>query len=508
MSRRSWRNTGATSARKPGRRAVLAALAAGVSLAGCSGAPGSGDGSDPESEGSPNDDGDGGAASSPEPTDATSQETPDSQGSGWRQFRADAANTGYAERTGPRGDAVRWRTDLPSAARAPVAVADGTAYVLTADGGLIAYRIGDGREQWQASLTVAPSTSPAVTDSGVFLATESGVARVSREGEPVWRRDLSTGAAALEPPRGRGQPRLRDGRRYASGAGTAAGPARRQQSSPERAGVTVRGDRLYTAIGSDVVALGTEAGGTLWRTGLESAPGTPALGEGGELRVCTDRHVVGLGSGGAVNFRTEIGEGLSAPAIADGIAYVATGQRTERERVVAVGPGGEVQWRTAPAESDVTPTRLAPVAGRLSRDPGGLGLGSSQVSYNPSSAPAVGPDGIYAGTVTGVAALTRDGTVRWRTALEGVEGDPVVVGDRVYAAADPGVVVLDRADGTERQRIALGTSQQAGAVAPRGRFAAARFQVETGPTASPAVADGVYVPVNQVDGGPALVAVD
>ena len=89
---------------------------------------------------------------------------------GWTQFRGNARLTGIAASAPPAAPAVRWTYEAGEAIDSSPAIADGTVYVATSNGDLVAIDLASGKLRWKYA-TGGPigESSPAVGGGLVFF---------------------------------------------------------------------------------------------------------------------------------------------------------------------------------------------------------------------------------------------------------------------------------------------------------------------------------------------------
>ncbi|WP_276250605.1 PQQ-binding-like beta-propeller repeat protein [Haloarcula rara] len=138
------------------RRYLVTAVGAGITgLAGCTGGG--------------TDEGTRGTATSP-------TESPDSSGSvdgEWPMYRADAANTGTLDTTGPTESVTeQWRFDLDELVWSAPAVVDSTVYIGCDDENLYALDARSGSEQWRFEADNRVQSAPAVADGTVYVGSD------------------------------------------------------------------------------------------------------------------------------------------------------------------------------------------------------------------------------------------------------------------------------------------------------------------------------------------------
>lgn len=284
----------------------------------------------------------------------------------------------------PSDGRIEWATELPDEATGWPAVA-GDAVVVSAAGVVAAYGAASGEQRWEQDLDERPVGEPTVVGDSVVVPL-SGVS------------DGESGESVHDPMV----------RAYALGDG------RERWTSP----MPERG--LELAVGGDVVVVvshGYDGSGTV--VGL-------SLGDGGE------------------RWRTPVdGNFFRSPVVADGAAYLASGDDVATALTVA---DGAERWTAAGGRGGVVADGdTVYAAGRERLVARAAADGSERWAFDPDDgqsfvAPAVGDGTVYlGGNYTDLRALdATDGTERWSRGFPSqvVEGDMVMQG----LAAQPSVV--------------------------------------------------------------------
>lgn len=197
----------------------------------------------------------------------------------------------------------RWTPDGDEigSIRSPLAVADGTVYLLDEDGIVCAIDSETGEEKWRQPTFVRTSSSPVVVDGMVYFGSEDNEATALRteDGEPQWRTRLSHESeetVAVTP-----DSVFATGGGNVTGLSTADGTIeweRQFDDVGQLGSPTVAGDTVYVGSRSDgtVLALATGDGTERWRVETRSVP----FGDYTRSGV------------------------VDGPAVVDGVAYVAT----------------------------------------------------------------------------------------------------------------------------------------------------------------------------------------
>ena len=289
----------------------------------------------------------------------------------WPAPRFDAGNTGHVPVRPPtESPTVRWRTTLPTprvdgaADASSPTVADGRAYVTTADGAF-ALSLRDGTERWRHETTPA-TTGPTVgyddelappipADGRVYLATDEGVVALhADDGSVAWR---ATDAAAT------GVPTVHDdGLIVPTADGLASLDARdgsRRWTASVDATLPAVADGTVVAGGEETVALDVATGEREWSASTRAefypvvADGTVFLG--------TYSRLVGLAlDDGAERWAVDRGGGrtFAAPVVTPETVYTVERPSEAPDATFAldrVGDGApEPRWCSYVGEGAVT----------------------------------------------------------------------------------------------------------------------------------------------------------
>lgn len=93
----------------------------------------------------------------------------------WPVHRGTAAQTGLSATTLPKSPALLWKYELGSGAGLAAAIADGTVYVGSEDGKLVALDLATGQQQWEFKREDAIAAPPTVFGDHIYVGDESGM---------------------------------------------------------------------------------------------------------------------------------------------------------------------------------------------------------------------------------------------------------------------------------------------------------------------------------------------
>ena len=110
------------------------------------------------------------------------------QQTSWPQFRANPQLTGVASGTLPASLKVLWTFDVKEAIESSAAIADGSVYVGTAGGELIALDLQSGALRWRYRTGEIGESSPAVAGGVVYIGDLTGVFHAvdTKTGKALW----------------------------------------------------------------------------------------------------------------------------------------------------------------------------------------------------------------------------------------------------------------------------------------------------------------------------------
>src|SRR5262249_23868841 len=109
----------------------------------------------------------------------------------WAQFRGNARLTGVAASPPPDTLTLKWTFDAGDAIESSAAVVDGTVYVGSAKGELLAIDFETGKRRWAYSTVEGGfigESSPTANAEAVFIGDLAGVVHAGsvRDGKPIW----------------------------------------------------------------------------------------------------------------------------------------------------------------------------------------------------------------------------------------------------------------------------------------------------------------------------------
>ena len=300
---------------------------------------------------------------------------------------------------------LRWQSDIDDGLSCPTLGADGTAYVATGHGGVVARRA-DGSLKWMYDSGMTSPVELTNGPDGTLLVSSNWFVRaLQSDGSPIWTHES----------------------RSTITASPVAGPDR----------VVIGTENGLTALRND--------GSVAWRYAAMSPVLTTAIGaEGTTYAVLADGAVHALRADGTPAWTTQLdGTITGAPAAAaDGVVYISTGSR-----LLAISEGA-VAWDQRPEAAQFSAPAIGPdgtvFVGCYGRswnmvsqqnhlfafDSRGNMKWSYQIGGRDGSPPAVAADGtIYVGSDR-LYALTPDGELAWEYMPEGAIGSaPVVAAD-------------------------------------------------------------------------------
>lgn len=363
-------------------------------------------------------------------------------------------------------------------ANAPVIAGD-RAYVATAEGGVLAYRLDRVRAKWTFEAGGAVRSSPAVADGSVYVGSDDGrvYALDAASGEKRWATEVGdsvrSSPAVAE---GRVHVGSSDGKLYTLDAGTGEVLWSRtvHDRFPAHASPTVHEGRVFIGAGQGLTlrAFEAESGDQAWS--FEANKGSHPRLPSGEGTAAADDGVVYWGSGGRfyaldagsgeVVWETPAGniQGWSAPTVLEDVILV---RRAELGIYVIDRETGERQGfhmrgrRQGPLDFGSPAVGEGRVFafegnGRLGSWPASGGstmLANFGLPGKPHGSPAVGGGLLYATGAAGwdespggvIAAFGADRTGRsvWRYVTDGVvASSPALAGDVLFVGTDAGIV--------------------------------------------------------------------
>jgi eukaryotic-like serine/threonine-protein kinase len=284
----------------------------------------------------------------------------------WQYHAKGAANRGIAIADGvavvPTDDgtvlaidlangALRWSVTTSGAPGAAF-VAEGRAYVGDAEGVISAFDVETGASVWRSRTAIAPSPDVTAGDGSLFVPTPTGelVALDLGNGSERWRTAVSSDLSSLH------QPAFDAGRVFvAYGASIAAVDAATGRvawtastNGQQTAAAVAAGGRVYVGVPPDqaaaggVLAFDERTGGPLWTLGegLYSPSVDGSIGYAGGpdgLLAAIDA------ASGSVRWRTSFNGLIRSPSIASGMVFVAA-DAEHAVHALDAGTGGEL-WK-------------------------------------------------------------------------------------------------------------------------------------------------------------------
>lgn len=359
---------------------------------------------------------------------------------GWAQFQRDASNTGFSSAlsAGEQYDTRRWQVEIDTGTGGyggvgNPTVRDGYLYVGERSGDqyqLTALRTKDATREWSRSLRGRNAT-PAVTEETVFVSTTNVVetnrivALATADGSERWHFDFEGGRVTPIT--------YADGRLYVA-----------QRSS-------VDGTQM-----ARVFAL-SEDGSELWQKQVEGDVEAPvAVGREYLFVGRTDGKVQALNIETGESEWTVRTEGgiRCAPTVGDKSVFVAD----DSGEVYAISTDGQQRWRALATKTNsgmglAVSSKLVFVAGQDGLFALRRADGTQQWSFETdgrATTPAVGSGTIYVGIDDALVAVeTESGNVVWRhavpsvtradTVIEGVTSAPAIGNDGVYVGTASGL---------------------------------------------------------------------
>lgn len=352
----------------------------------------------------------GGDAAAQESDSGSEEATPTAGEVDWPTFQDGPRNAGYAPTArGPVDDGgVAWSHPAGSAGFSAPAVVDGTVYVGTLEGSVVALSAGDGDVRWAFETGDDVVSSPAVSDRRLFVGSTDGRVFALRRADGAVRWSVETGGEV--------------------------------RSSPAIAVVEDPDEATPTS--------GTESRNETESRRETAVSGTSTGGQVGERRVFVgsdDGTLYALrAEDGSVRWTYEVGRPVGSPAVrvpdddagSDAEARVYVGDREAGVYALSAVDGAE-RWTS-----------------RLIGDARAAVLDDDAVT-----APTVAGDVVYAAAGSGglYALSAADGSEQWQFSPDGPVGSPALAGDSLYVpVGEDGVYALSASDGTERWYESLG----------------------------------------------------
>lgn len=359
------------------------------------------------------------AESDPEPTD-------------WPSFHADASNAGKTTAPVPaESESPAWRQSLEFPCSSPVVV-DETVLVGDATG-LVAFDAASGSLEWRTRLDGAPAGTPGVGDGVVFVPRDGRYSDLDnpfvqalepQSGDELWRVDVD--AERLFAPTvadETGYLCTSDGI-YAIGFD---GEIRWTQSVQVSQGSfdvayddllmdvapAVDDGRVFAPEPNGIAAIDADSGDVVWTESADTVRAAPAVSGDRVLLADVSNGIRSLDrTDGTERWHWEADGCWTTPAVSGGTVYATAGAD-----IAAVSPSdGTERWR----------------------------LGGHGLRGDCYSSPAVGSDGVVAGSITHSVAVLREGSVDWKYDDVGSRLSPALASGRIHAVTDdPALLTFD-----------------------------------------------------------------
>jgi outer membrane protein assembly factor BamB len=356
------------------------------------------------------------AATEPDPRPSTA----DAVATAASMYRGGPERTGRFPGPGPEGAiAEHWRVDVGSAVRSQPAVVDGTVYLTTDGGAILAIDSQTGKERWSHDAGDGLASSPAVVDGLVVAVTMGGrvLAVDAVSGAEVWRLD--------------------------------------KDAAPESMPAVAEGMVYLGTDAATLLALDLRTGEEVWSYEAEAPVARSAAVGGGRVFVGSADgrlHAVDADTGSRVWTHDTAGGVVGTPAIGNGLVYAVNLSEPHSQVIALHAESGEEAWRFAPDDAaGLRPIVLGPDAVYAVDSGGAIHAldplsGAARWSYSQdseiSAAPALVDSHLY--VLARDRAFAFDITTQdeaWTIELDG-KGDygPVVADGVVYAGTNAGVL--------------------------------------------------------------------
>lgn len=354
----------------------------------------------------------------------------------------------------PQG-APTWQVDLGGAVLAGIEYADGTVYVATDDGRVVALDTSNGEQRWEVQTGGAVRARPTATDNRLLVHSDDGL---------LWALERSTGAVLWSSP----VSEIPVSRLPPSAAGS--------RYNHYASAAVVDGERVFVG-GFDgaLYALDLATGEKRWAfAATDTIAGTPALADGSLYFGSFDGRVYAVdASDGAERWRHETGGAVvSTPLVADGLVLV--GSRSYDLLALDAATGEELwkyyYWYSWVESSAVEGDGIAFIGSSDAQKLNAIDLERRSLKWAFDTGgsvwgqPALGDRAVFAGAV-GVAQYIVDhrggffavdrstGEPIWQfqldsdTPVNGFAASPAVASGHVFAASLAGGVFAFPADG-------------------------------------------------------------
>lgn len=356
----------------------------------------------------------------------------DPEATDWPSFHADASNTGGTTTPVPtESESPAWRQSLEFPCSSPIVV-DETVLVGDATG-LVAFDAASGNVEWRTRLDGAPAGTPGVGDGVVFVPRDGRYSDLDepfvqalepQSGEELWRIDVDAERVFAPTVTGEtGYLCTSDGV-YAIGS---EGETRWTQSMQvSRDSFDVASDdllmdvapavddgRVFAPEPNGIAAIDADSGDVVWTESADAVRAAPAVSGDRVLLADISNGIRALDrTDGTERWRWEADGCWTTPAVSDETVYATTGADVA---AVSLSDGTE-RWR----------------------------LGGHGLRGDCYSSPAVGSDGVVAGSITRSVAVLREGSVDWERDDIGSRLSPALASGRIHAVTDdPALLTFD-----------------------------------------------------------------
>lgn len=337
----------------------------------------------------------------------------------WRMFNGNAKNTGNAtKQTVSKSPSIGWESgELPDPTTSPV-IADSTLILCTQEGA-IAYALDDGSQEWVTSLEFKPGGTPAIHGNTVFVTEDDrfGNSRNARvhalsldTGDRIWTQPINANAV-LSPSVSESGVFVRTNTSLVSLA-RSSGDIQWATPNSGRFGdfyyditadisPAVLDDSVVFPSGDGLVSVAVDSGEELWQRSAQKVRAAPSTD--GEYIYYSDvaKGIRAISvSSGEMEWTYDAAGSWTTPAVADGLVVA-----TAEDKLVALDSrSGEERWVSESLRGDIY------------------------------TSPVITDEQVVAGSIdTSAAAVSVEtGNVRWRVG-RGTRRSPAISGGNVFA---------------------------------------------------------------------------